>query len=262
VLFLLVSGFLAGCGDSQDPAAWLADCGRKVDICAGEAGYVHFVQEMEYRMGMAQGDFEQILRVEGDIIFPDRESYQYNETVSSTLKPEQPQENSFSYLTLDGGATAYVMGERLSAELGVAGWIHYTPTPEQNRFFDYPELMAGLITMNREAEWLGFEDSGGERCAHVRYSASGQDLIDLRIQQDPSFEEQIQGLDADEIMGDLTVDIWMGEADKLPRRVSMEQVSSPQDGTSSATHLTFVFSAYGEEPPLLIEAPAFSREAV
>ncbi len=259
---LLLGGLAAGCGDAQDPAAWLEDCGREVETYAGQNGYVRFVQEMEYSMGTAQGEFEQVLHVEGDIIFPDRESYRYDETVSSTLQPGETQTNSFSYLTLDGGASAYVMGERLSVELGVAGWIHYAPTAEQNRYFDYRQFTGGMLCMGTGPEWLGYEDSGGVRCGRVRYGASGQELLDLRIRQDPSFAEQYQGMDVGEIVGDLRIEVWIGEADRLPRRVSMEQEVALEDGTSSSIRLSFEFSAYGEEPPLLIEAPAFSHEAV
>lgn len=262
IIFLLVSGLAAGCGDSRGAAGWLEECGREVESYAGANGYVHFVQEMENILGTAQGEFEQVLRVEGDIIFPDRESYRYEETVSSSLQPGQPQENSFSYLTLDRGATAYVMGERLSQELGVAAWIHYTPASGQNRYFDYAQVIGSLVTMGREPEWLGYEDAGGESCAHVRYSASGQDLIDMRIQSDPYFAEQYEGLDLGEALGELSVEFWIGEADGLPRRVFMEQSIVLDGGTSRYTRVTFTFSAYGEKPPLLIEAPAFSHEAV
>jgi hypothetical protein len=260
--FLVLSGLMAGCGGSQDPAAWLEDCGREVENYVGGTGYVHFVQEMENIVGTAQGEFGQVLRIEGDIIFPDQESYQYEEAVSSTLQPDQQQDNSFSYLTLDGGTTAYVKGERLEAELGVAGWIHYTPSAEQNRFFDYPQLIGSILTMGREPEWLGYEDSGGVRCAHLRFGASGQDLLDMRIQEDPAFAEQYQGLDVSQIAGELSAEIWIGEEDRLPWRVSMVQTASLEAGAMSDTRLDFVFSGYGEEPPLPIVAPAFSHEAV
>lgn len=255
-------GLVAGCGSGEDPAALLADCGKAVDTYAQGSGYLHFVQETEYRLGTSQGEFGQELRVEGDIIFPDREAYEYRETLSSSEQPEQPQENAFSYLTLDGGRTAYVMGKRLSAELGVLGWIHYTPLSDQNRYFDYVASVSRLTSVGGEPEWLGYEDLNGDRCARVRYSVTGQELVDLRLQDDPSFAEQYQGLDMGEIMGELLVEMWIGEADDLPLQVVMDQTVSLEDGTNSTTRLLMVFSAYGEEPPLLIEAPAFFNEAV
>lgn len=261
LILMLACVVAAGCGAAHDPAAWLEKSGHAVEEYAAGDGYLHFLQEMESIIGTAQGEFDQILHVEGDIIFPDRESYRYEETLSSSLHPGQAQMNSFSYLTLDRGATAYVMGERLSAELAVSGWIHYTPASGQNRFFDYPRLVASLVAMGQEAEWLGFGDEGGVRCAHVRYAASGQEMMDLRIQQDPSFAEQYGGLDAGGL-GELTVEIWIGEEDKLPRRVLMEQAVTTAEGVSGATRAAFAFSAYGEDPPLTIEAPAFFHEAV
>jgi hypothetical protein len=84
----------------------------------------------------------------------------------------------------------------------------------------------------------------------------------MRIQQDPSFAEQYQGLDMEEIAGEVWVDIWIGEEDRLPRRLFIEQAANLEGGASSMTRLDFEFSGYGEEPPLIIEAPAFSHEAV
>jgi hypothetical protein len=62
-------------------------------------------------------------------------------------------------------------------------------------------------------------------------------------------------------MGELLVEMWIGEADKLPRQVAMDQSFSLEDGKSSTTRLVFVFSGYGEEPPVPIEVPAFANEA-
>jgi len=262
VLLFLVAGVLAaGCGSAGDASTWLEDCGRAVEDYDSEGGYLHFEQELQYGLATEEGEFEQNLLVAGDIILPDREAYEYEETVSSSQQPGQSQENVFSYLTLDGGNTAYVQGERLSAELGVVGWIHYRPLAEQNRYFDYTALMVSLAGMGEKPELLGFEDSGGERCAHLRYSASSQELIDLRTAQDQSFAEQLEGLDLGEVMGELSVEIWIGETDKLPRRVAMGQSVGLEGGKSSTTQLVFVFSGYGEEPPLPIEAPAFANEA-
>ncbi len=251
----------AGCAPERDPAAWLEESGRAVGEYAAGEGYLHFLQEMESVVGTTQGEFGQVLRVEGDIIFPGREAYGYAESLSSSLSPGQEQGNSFSYLTLDGGATAYVMGERLSAELGVSGWIRYTPASGQDRFFDYPRLLASIVSMGQGPEWLGHEEEDGVRCARVRYAASAEEMLDLRVQQDPSFAGQYQGLQAGGL-GGLTVEVWIGEEDKLPRRVFMEQTVSTPEGVSGATRVVFTFSAYGEEPPLTIEAPAFFHEAV
>ncbi len=258
---LLLCGLLAGCGSSQDPAAWLEDCERKTREYAAGTGYLHFVQEIENSLVTPQVGFVQVVRIEGDIIFPDREAYEHKENVSSTLRPELSYENDFSYLTTDRGATAYVMGEKLSEQLGVFGWIHYTPTAEQDQYFDPPALITSLVDMAAEPEWVGLEEMDGESCAHVRYSASGRELLDLRIQQDPAFAAQFQGSDLDQIAGEVTVDIWIGKADRLPRRMSVEQEATLEQGASSVTRMDFYLRAYGQEPPLSIEAPASAHEA-
>ena len=262
VIILAAAWAVAGCGNSQDGSAWLSDCGKAVEDYAQGTGYLHFVQEKEYGLGMEVGEFEQRIRVEGDIIFPDRESYEYSETSNSSLQPDQPMENSFSYLTLDGGKTAYVAGERLSEELGVMGWVHYTPQSEQNRYFDYAELMGSLVSPQGDAEWLGFEDLNGERCAHVRHSISGQELIEKLLQEDPTLLEQYQDVDMSSVMGEVSFEMWIAEEDRLPRQIVMDQVMTLEDGTNSTTHLHMVFSGYGEEAPLTIEEPAFFTEAV
>ena len=261
MLLFLAGTLAAGCGSTGDASTWLEDCGRAVEEYDSQGGYLHFEQELDYRLATEQGEFAQDLLVVGDIVLPDREAYEYRETVSSSQQPGQSQENVFSYLTLDGGTTAYVQGERLSQELGVVGWIHYRPLSEQNRYFDYTALMASLAGMGDKPEILGYEDAGGVRCAHLRYLTSSQELIDLRVQQDPTFAEQFEGMDLGEVMGELAVEIWIGEEDKLPRRVAMDQSVSLEGGRSSATHLVFEFSGYGEEPPIPIEAPAFANEA-
>lgn len=252
----------AGCGESQDGYAWLRDCGQAAEDYAQGTGYLHFVQEKEYSLGMGTGEFEQKVRVEGDMIFPDRESYEYSETTNSSLQPDQSLDNSFSYLTLDGGKTAYVAGERLSEELGVIGWVHYTPQSGQNRYFDYAELMGSLTSSQGDVEWLGFEDVGGERCAHIRNSISGQELIEKLLQENPALLEQYQDVDTSNIMGEMSFEMWIAESDKLPRQVIMDQVTTLEDGTNSVTHLRMDFSGYGEEAPLIMEAPAFFTEAV
>ncbi|MBN2028454.1 MAG: hypothetical protein JW854_17015 [Actinobacteria bacterium] len=262
IIILAAAWIAAGCGNSQDGSAWLSDCGKAVEDYAQSSGYLHFVQEKEYSMGMEVGQFEQRIRVEGDIIFPDRESYEYSETSNSSLQPDQPMENSFSYLTLDGGKTAYVAGERLSVELGVMGWVHYTPQTGQSRYFSYVELMQGLTAPQGDAEWLGFEDLNGERCARIRHSISGQELVDKLFQEDPTLGEQYQDVDMSNFVGEVSFEIWIAEEDGLPRQVVMDQVITLENGANSTTHLHMAFSGYGEEPPLTIEAPAFFTDAV
>ena len=251
----------AGCGSAREAAAWLAESGQAVEEYAAAGGYLHFRQEMESVIGGALGELSQVLRVEGDIVFPEREAYGYEETLSISLLPGEEQRNAFSYLTLDGGATAYVMGERLSAELGVEGWIRYTPAPGQNRYFDYALLAGSLLSMAREPEWLGYEEEGGTRCAHLRYVASGEEALQLHMQRDPSLAGQYLDPQAGGL-GELTVQLWIGEEDKLPRRASVEQEVSTPDGVSGSTRAVFTFSGYGEGPARSIEAPAAFHEAV
>ena len=80
LIVLAVAGGTAGCGGSQDVAAWLEDCGQAASDYAQADGYLHFVQEKDFTLAIEGEDFEQELRVEGDAIFPGRQSYEYLET--------------------------------------------------------------------------------------------------------------------------------------------------------------------------------------
>jgi hypothetical protein len=252
---------LAGCGSSRDPASLVEDCRQAVDGYVQGGGYVHFLQESEYQLKIVDGEFKQLISVEGDIILPDRESYDYKETMSSSTQPEAGQENSFSYLTLDGGSMAYVKGERLSAELGVSGWVHYTPPAGQNRYFDYALLIEQVTRIGEGAELLGYEDIDGQRCAHIRGVMSGEELVEMRLNEDSTFADEYQGIDLGKLLGDLEVEVWIAEADSLPRRVTMGQSLSSEGSIGSSNRMDFVFSGYAEEAPPAIEAPAVFQEA-
>ena len=261
LLALLVLIAATGCGGGEDPDAWLQDCREAVDDYVQSVGYVHFRQESGYVLGNEEATLEQSIYVEGDIILPERERYEYRETLSSSLQPGTTSENSFRYLTLDGGSTAYVAGERFAAELGVEGWIYYTPPEGQNRYFDYAALIAKLTDAAEQVEWLGYEEVEGARCVHLGYVVKGQTLLDLRIQENPDLADQLQGLNVEEFLGELRVDMWIRESDRLPQQVSMVQSTPDESGTTSSNHMTFLFASYGEEAPPAIEAPAEFTQA-
>lgn len=250
-----------GCSSTEEPGKWLEGCRKAVDNYVAGGGYLHIKQEVEYGLETTEGSFQQKIAIEGDDIFPERQAYEYHEAISSSQLPGQAQENSFSYLTLDGGRTAYVKGEQLSTQLEVVGWVHYTPPEGQNRYFDYPKLMEGLTSAAVKVEWVGYEDVDGIRCAHLLYAMNGQELLDLRMQEDPTLQEKFQGIDLNEFLGDLQVEIWIRESDDLPQRVIMDQALSVENSVSSTTRFLMLFSGYGEGPPILIEQPAFYSEA-
>ncbi len=261
-LAFLLAGLplLAGCG-GEDAPAWLRKCREAVAGYVEGGGYLAFEQETELELTTSEGTLNQVIAADGEMILPAREKYEYRETATSSRKPGEQQENSFSYITVDGGRTAYVMGERLSAQLGVPGWIHYTPPEGQNRYFDYPDLMERLLSLGESAAWIGWEEVEGVACAHVSYAISGRELMELRLQENPALEEQYQGLDPDEILGEMTVEIWIAKEDALPRKVAVTQASS-QGEMGASSRISMIFRAYGEEPPMPIEAPAVFTEAV
>jgi hypothetical protein len=253
---------LSGCAGKKDPVDLLGQCQRAVDDYVQQGGYLRFEQEVNYSLGTTEGQLDQRIAIEGNNIFPNSQAYNYIETVKSSLNPNEAQQNTFSYLTLDQGKTAFVKGERLSTQLGVAGWVHYTPPSDQNRYFDLPKLIQKLTGVNSGVEQVGYEDQGGTKCVHLRYTMSGQELVDLRMQEDPSLQQKFQGLDLSQVLGDLSVELWLGDADSLPRLILMDQEISLENDISSSSRYRIVLSGWGEEPPSVIEAPAFFNEAV
>ncbi len=257
-VFLLVGG--GGCGKDEPPSDYLRTCVEAAVRYMDSGGYLRFVQESENVLSSGQGTLEQRIRVEGEIIFPDRERYGYREEAVSSLRPGEAQTNSFSYITLDGGRTAYVMGERLASQLGLAGWVHYTPPAEQNRFFDFRKLVTKIAAAGEGAEMLGHEEIEGTRCLHLAFSLGAREIMDLRLQEDPSFMERYQGLDWESLLGELRMEVWIGEEGKLPVRVVIyTEKSAGNVGLSS--RISIHFSGYGEPPPSPIERPAVFAEA-
>ncbi len=261
VLACLLAGLplLAGCG-GEDASAWIRRCREAVSDYVEGGGYLGFEQRTELELSSSEGTVKQAVEAEGEMVFPLKQRYEYRETFTSSRKPGEQQENSFSYLTVDGGRTAYVMGENLSAQLGVPGWIHYTPPEGQNRYFDYPGLMERLLSLGEGAAWIGWEEVEGVSCAHLSYAISGHELMELRLQENPALEEQYQGLDPDEVLGEIAVEVWIAKGDALPRKVTVAQ-SSSQGEMGASSRIAMAFRAYGEEPPMPIEAPAFFAEA-
>ncbi|NPV58092.1 MAG: hypothetical protein HPY75_00350 [Actinobacteria bacterium] len=257
---LIALALLAGCGGGEDASAWARKCRDAVADYVEGGGYLGFNQETELELSTKEGTLRQSISADGEIIFPARQRYEYREKASSSLKPGEEQENSFSYLTLDGGRTAYVMGQALATQLGVQGWVHYTPPEGQNRYFDYAGLMERLLSLGEDAAWVGWEEVEGQKCAHISYAISGRELMELRLQENPALEEQYEGLDPDEVLGEITVEVWIAKQDELPRRVAVRQ-SSTQGDISTSSRIDIAFRAYGEEPPMPIEAPAVFTEA-
>jgi hypothetical protein len=251
---------LLGCGGGKNGAQLLQDCGKAVQDYVSSSGYIKFSQEMQYGLGTADGGLEQKISMQGTAILPERQDYEYQETIKSSKTSDETTTNSFTYLTLDGGKTAFVKGEMLSAQLGVVGWVHYTPPADQNRFFNFPELMSRLTTAEGDVEILGSEEVSNTTCVHLAYSLNGEDLLNLQLQQNPSLQQQYEGIDLSQIVGDLRLEIWIGEEDNLPRRSLLDQ-SISENGITSTTQLKLELSGYGQTPLVPIEQPAFFNEA-
>lgn len=259
-MIIAVALWPAGCRGGRTPEEWLRECNRAAHEYSLEGGYLRFRQEAESSLWTEQGALLHSLRVEGEIILPDRERYEYREEVRSDIGEGRSGSNAFSYLTLDGGKTAYVRGENLSKQLGVEGWVHYTPPEDQNRFFDYLKLVERLTSPRGEVEWLGMEEVEGIRCAHLAYDISGREILELHSREDPSLLEGYRELGPEWMEEVLRVEAWIGEVDLLPLRIRL--AAHYEEGEVGMTYdLTVTFGGYGEQPPFPIERPAAWVEA-
>jgi len=250
----------AGCGGEADAAEWLRMCGQAVSDYAAAGGYLRFQQESRNALRTAQASLESWMRVEGEIILPEREKYEYREELTSPSQPEKPAVSAFSYLTVDGGKTAYVAGETISAQLGLTGWVHYTPPQGQSRFFDYLKIVERITGMGGSAEWLGYEEIRGVRCGYLSLRVSGREIMDLRLQEDPTLAEKYPELAEQEFTGEILVRLWIAAESRLPVRVVMESSAGEGEEVTSG-RVEILFSGYHEEPPSPIEAPGAFIEA-
>lgn len=257
-LLLVLCGW--GCGGGRSPGEWLEECNHAVREYASNGGYLRFRQEAENVLRTGQGTLSRTLLVEGEIVLPDRERYEYREEVRSDIGEGRSASNTFSYLTLDGGKTAFVRGEELSRQLGVGGWVRYTPPQDRNRFFDYLKLMDRVTTSGRGVEWLGLEDAEGVRCAHLAFSLSGKEILELQSQENPSLLKEYGNLGTEWLEKTLRVELWIGEENLLPVRI---QIGTEHDGQGVGITYTLrvAFQGYGEQPPFPIESPAVYVEA-
>jgi len=257
---LLLACVATGCRGGRTPAEWLQDCHRSVQEYAGEGGYLRFRQEAEYVVETGRGALTDTVRVEGEIVLPEAERYDYREEVRSDVGGEKGRDNSFSYLTLDGGKSAYVKGERLAEALGGEGWVHYVPREEQDRYFDYLKMVEKATTAARDPQWMGLEETAGVRCAHLAFDLSGRDMLELRSQEGPSLLEEYGNLDPEWLDRELRVELWIGEEDLLPVQLRLSTRYGGGDLDISYT-LWVVFEGYGERPLLPIERPGAYVEA-
>lgn len=269
-LFLLAAAVAAliplcvgagGCGGERSPAEWLDRAAAAAEEYASGDGYLHFREEMSSRLEVGSAFLEQRIVLEGECLFPLRERYRYRETLESSELPEG-KENSFDYITLDGGKTAYVQGEALAAALGVVGWVHYTPPAGENRYFNYPDLIRSLTHEPREPEVVGHEEVGEVKCVHLRYRIDAEKLFRRRLEEEPTLREKYGEVGVEELLGELAVDLWVGEEDGLPRRVVVGEARLETEAGTASVGMTAEFTGYGEEAPVSIEEPAEFTEAV
>ncbi len=142
------------------------------------------------------GDFLQNAEMTGAMQMPDRERYEYRETWSGSLV--DPAGNlratTFSYVTLDGGKTAYVKGTQLEQKLGVMGWVYYMPAAGESRYFDYLRTVQAVTGYAEEVTLAGEEEANGADCWRLEVTPSVDAMVQEQLERNPAFRGGVPGL--------------------------------------------------------------------
>lgn len=259
---LLLSLFsLPGCAGEKSPQEWLESCRRAVEEHAQAGGFLRFSQESDAEIALEAGTLSYRLLVEGEIVLPERERYDLREELESSIRPGEVESNAFTYLSVDGGKTAFVTGKGLAEKLGVEGWVHYTPPAGQNRHFDYLKMMRMVTQMGRSPQLLDFQEVEGSRCAHLEVVLEGKEIAETVLREDPNLARRLRGVDLGSLIGDMRMEIWVAEEDSLPRQLRMEKRTEDTEGLSKVNTLRFLFRDYLRQPPVEISEPDDFTEA-
>jgi len=224
-------------------------------------GYLRFFQESDTSLALEAGTLQYRMRVQGEIVLPDHERYEYREELESSTRPGEVESNSFSYLTVEGGKTAFVTGKGLEEKLGVRGWIHYTPPAGQSRYFDYPRMIGLVTAMGRNPELLDHQELEGARCAHLAVTLEGREMVESILREDPTLSQKLQNMDLGSLVGDVRLEIWIEEKSGLPLQLYLERDTEWGEGLRNTGTLKFRFRDYLRESPVRIEAPQSFTEA-
>lgn len=254
----------AGCsGKSTDPRALLDQAAKKAGEASQSTTTLVFSEELSMLLESAAGSLEQRARLEGSIQMPLKENYVYLESWSGSLMTgESPLAVTLSYVTLDGGKTAYVRGSQLEKSLGAMGWVFYTPPVDDGHYFDYSGTIRTITGNAGEVNLVGEEEMNGIACWHLEVTPSLDALIEEQLASNPAFREKYQDTEVGRNIREVTAEIWISRESFYPIRIYyMMKLENMEPGEMITVMMQADFSRYGEALESSIDAPAIYTKA-
>ncbi|MFW6114092.1 MAG: hypothetical protein ACOC78_04125, partial [Actinomycetota bacterium] len=92
LLAVLAAAYSWGCGGDngdKEPRAWLDGMVEAASDYVEGGGYLHFRHETEYIFAAGEANLEQKVVLEGYSILPDRQRYDYRETLTGVEAKDQ-----------------------------------------------------------------------------------------------------------------------------------------------------------------------------
>jgi len=224
---------------------------------AWEGSTLSFRQRITLRLLTPVGDLEQELVLEGDIRLPDGERYSLRETWGGSALEGEQEGDELSYITLDGGRSAYLRGSRLERELGYGGWVYLPDVAGRERFLDFLGLLENTAGQFVELSEGGRETVDGRPCRRLLLRPDIQALLQQQMEADSALRERLERGERQAEITDACSELWLDEEDLLPRKVySMMILEFPGSGERFEVEMCVDFHSYGAElrPPL--DAPA------
>lgn len=254
-----IAGPGAGCsGGPPDPMEMLRRAGARAAEVSQSSTTLRVRESLYVRVDGEAGYLRQEAELEGALQMPDRERYEYRETWSGSLvDPAGSPPNTLSYVTLDGGRTAYVKGSRLERGLGVAGWVYYAPESGESRYFDYLQAVQAVTGYASQAVLLGEEEANGIACWRLEVVPSMDAMVQEQFEHNPAFAEQYREARAGRGVVEAREEIWISREGFFPMRIyTMMVVKNAEADGAVALAVQMDFEGYGEALLLPIDAPA------
>jgi hypothetical protein len=222
-----------------------------------------FSEELSMLLESSSGSLEQRAKLAGSIQMPLKENYEYQESWSGSLMTEEtPLAATLSYITLDGGKTAYVRGSQLEKEFAMPGWVFYTPPADDSHYFNYLETVRTITGNAEEVDLVGEEEINGIACWHLEVTPSLDALIQEQLASNPAFREKYQDVEVGRNIKEVKTEIWINRETLYPVRIyNMMKLENAEPGEAITVRMQADFSRYGEALGALIDAPASYTKA-
>ncbi len=250
---------LAGCSNgSPDPRAILDSSLDKAAEISTSSQALVLKEALSMHLVSEQGDFEQTAEMAGTIEMPYKEGYESLEYWTGSLMTlDIPPLVELSYVTVDGGKTAYIKGSQLETRLGMAGWVYLTPPEEQDPYFDYLETVESVAGYAEEVTLAGEEEVNGVACWHLLVKPSVSAILQEQFDTNQAFREKYQDAGLAEHVREAAAEMWISKEGFLPMRIyNMMVLEDVEAGETITLKMQADFGEYGEEPEYPVDAPA------